>query len=565
MQRMCKFIFPQLLLVLISGLLTQTVSAHTPTKNSTPPQAAIASASALATDAGMRILKQGGNAFDAAVAVAGVLAVAEPYNSGLGGGGFWLLYDAEQNQSVVIDSRERAPLAASENMYIDADGKENKRASLNGPLAAAIPGEPAGIVFVAKHYGRLPLARSLAPAIHYARRGIPVTAYYRKVATKRLSALLASPQAAATFLDADKVPPLGYRVLQPELANTLEQLAKNGRQGFYAGPVAKQLVSAVDAAGGIWQLQDLSDYHVIVRQPLVGHYHDMTITTVPPPSAGGIGLITMLNILAPYDASKPLAKPTVIEAMRRAYWDRAKYLGDPAYVSVPTKQLISTEHANELRASIDPQHATPSADLGKEAIQVKQGTNTTHFSILDKQGNRAAVTISLNYYFGSGFMAGDTGVILNDHMNDFTTQIGKKNVFGLVGSKANAIAPGKRPLSSMTPTFLTTPDKVAILGTPGGSNIITMILLASLDFDKGHGPESWVGLPRYHHQYLPDVVRYGPQAFTAEEKQRLIAMGYHLQPMDWQYGNMQAILWDKKTNTVEAASDPRRNGKAEVG
>lgn len=538
------------------------------TQDAAPPQAAISSAHPLATRAGMEVLAAGGNAFDAAVAVSAVLAVVEPYSSGLGGGGFWLLHRAADGFEVVIDGRERAPLAATRDMYLDSEGEVFPDLSVNGALAAGIPGEPAALVHIAEHYGRLPLQRSLLPAVRLARNGFAVDEHYRRLAGFRLAALQDDPETARIFLDAeDAVPDAGTRILQPELAQTLEALGRAGQAGFYRGAVAAALVDGVRAAGGIWTLQDLEQYRVVERKPLRGEYGGLRIVTVPPPSSGGVVLLSMLNILSgfsldEYDAAT--RTHLIIESMRRAYRDRAEYLGDSDFVTVPVARLVSQAHAETLRSSISHAKATPSASLGGYATD-PGGQDTTHFSILDGAGNRVAATLSINYPFGACIVPPGTGVLLNDEMDDFSIKPGAPNLYGLVGAEANAIAPGKRPLSSMTPVFAGDDAGVAILGTPGGSRIITMVLLGVLDLAAGNLPDSWVGLPRFHHQFLPDVVQYEPGALGGGLGEALTARGHTLQPLDSPYGNMQAIYWDRDSGRVFAASDPRGGGESRVG
>jgi len=531
-----------------------------------PPAAAIASAHPLATRAGMEILDSGGNAFDAAVAVSAALAVVEPYSSGIGGGGFWLLHRANDGFETMVDGRERAPLAASRDMYLDEKGEVIPGLSMNGPLAAGIPGEPAALANISDKYGRLPLAKSLAPAIRLARQGFPVTEHYRKMAGYRLEVLRRYPQAAQIFLKDNEVPPLGYLIKQPELAVTLEAIAKDGADVFYHGKVGKALLKANNKAGGIWKPKDLAGYRAIEREPIRSQFHGLTITSAAPPSSGGVALATMLNILAQFPLQK-LDKATrdhlIIEAMRRAYRDRAEYLGDTDVVKVPLKRLTSPDYAAGLAASIRLDRATASKEL-PSATQHDEGFHTTHLSILDMEGNYVSATLSINYPFGSGFVAGDTGVLLNDEMDDFSAKPGVPNAYGLVGAEANAIAPGKRMLSSMSPTFVSGPDGVAILGTPGGSRIITMVLLGILEVADGKGPADWVARPRFHHQYLPDTVFYEADAFSEEEADALAKMGHHLMRADGTWGNMQAVWWQKKTNRVEAASDARVEGEALV-
>jgi gamma-glutamyltranspeptidase/glutathione hydrolase len=531
-----------------------------------PPKAAVATAHPVATEAGLEILAKGGNAFDAAVAVSATLAVVEPYSSGIGGGGFWLLHRAADGKQVMIDGRETAPLAARRNMYQDREGNVIPGLSVDGALAAGIPGEPAALVHIAKTYGQLPLSRSLAPAIRAAREGFEVTPHYRRMAQFRLKALQASPAAAKVFLLNNEVPPLGHRIKQPDLANTLQALAQQGRAGFYAGAVANRLIRGVKAAGGIWSSRDFRQYRVLERTPVVGQYRDYRIVSAPPPSSGGVALVTMLNMLERYrlDHMTSLQRQQVIvEAMRRAYRDRAEYLGDPDFVTVPVKQLTGKAYATTLQRSINLRQATPSNTLGQVA-DTSGGNHTTHFSILDKAGNRVAATLSINYPFGSGFMPPGTGVLLNDEMDDFSAKPGVPNVYGLVGAEANAIAAGKRMLSSMSPTFVEAEQGVAILGTPGGSRIITMVLHGILGYSEGMDANSIVSLPRYHHQYLPDMLFYEPGAISEEQAGYLQTMGHELKPLQQPYGNMQVVIWDRRANVVTAASDPRGEGQARV-
>ncbi len=531
-----------------------------------PSAAAIASAHPLATEAGMEILAAGGNAFDAAVAVSAALAVVEPYSSGIGGGGFWLLHRARDGHQVMVDGRERAPLAAHRDLYLDARGEVVSDHSMNGPLAAGIPGEPAALDHIARHYGRLPLARSLAPAIRLAREGFPVDAHYRRMAQFRSEVMNRFPETARILLAQGAVPEIGARIVQPALARTLEALANDGADGFYHGAVAQRLVAGVRAAGGIWSEQDLADYRVVERAPVRFAYRGLTITAAAPPSSGGVALATMLHILEGYDLAR-LDEATrthlVIEAMRRAYRDRAEYLGDPDFVSVPVDLLTDRRYAAGLRASIRDDRALPSADLPGQADSAG-GNHTTHFSILDRDGNRVAATLSVNYPFGSGFIVPGTGVLLNDEMDDFSAKPGVPNAYGLVGAEANAIAPGKRPLSSMSPTFVESADRVAVLGTPGGSRIISMVLLGILEVAEGGSPQAWVSRPRFHHQYLPDVVQYEPGGLSPTVIEGLRQRGHALRALDSPYGNMQALLWNRSTGQVQAASDPRGVGAAAV-
>jgi gamma-glutamyltranspeptidase/glutathione hydrolase len=558
------------LLLLKALLLLPAIAVGTPAASTdvaaTPPAEAVASAHPLATQAGLEILASGGNAFDAAVAVSAALAVVEPYGSSIGGCGFWLLHRARDGAEIMVDGRERAPLAASRTMYLDAAGRFDPDASLNGPLAAGIPGEPAALAHIAEHYGQLPLAATLAPAISLAREGFAVDPVYRRLAGWRLDALRTSPAAAAQFLIDGEVPELGSIIRQPDLAKVLEALASHGRAGFYEGPVAQALVQGVRAAGGIWTLEDLSAYQVVERPPVVGLYKGWRIVSASPPSSGGVALVQMLNMLEALDerldapASESARVHRLVEVMRRAYRDRALYLGDPDQVEIPLARLTHPYYAAGLARSIEPERATPSQGV----VAAREGSDTTHFSVLDRHGNRVAATLSINYPFGSGFVPPGTGVLLNDEMDDFSAQPGVPNAYGLVGGEANAIAPGKRMLSSMSPTFATSDDRVVILGTPGGSRIITMVLHAILAAVDGGDAQQWVAMPRFHHQYLPDEILFEPDAFDAPTQAELKARGHVLSPGDQRFGNMQLIDWDRAAGRVQAVSDPRGIGSAEA-
>lgn len=532
----------------------------------TPSQAAIASAHPTATAAGMKIIEQGGNAFDAAVAVSATLAVVEPYSSGIGGGGFWLLHRESDGKQVMVDGRERAPLKAHRDMYLDKTGNVIPNLSVDGPLAAGIPGEPAALAHIARHYGRLPLSKTLAPAIHAARQGFSVTPHYQRMASFRLKALQASPDASRIFLYQNKVPPLGYILKQPELAKTLEQLAKKGHKGFYQGDVARQLIEGVQKAGGIWTYSDLNSYWIPERQPIIGEYAGYRIVSAAPPSSGGIAIMQVLNQLTALQFENKTETQKIhlmVESMRRAYRDRSVFLGDMDIVPVPVRKLISREHAIALASNIDQEMATASVDMPGGA-ESGAGFHTTHFSILDTEGNRVSATLSINYPFGSGFVIPGTGVLLNDEMDDFSAKPGTPNVYGLVGAEANAIAPGKRMLSSMSPTFVEGPDRIAMIGTPGGSRIITMVLHGIQAFILGDDAQKIVAKARYHHQYLPDVIQHETGAFTLQQQDALKSMGHRLKMIEDDFGNMQLVIWDKTAGKVSAASDPRGEGNVLV-
>ncbi len=528
---------------------------------------AIASAYPLASKAGQEILARGGNAFDAAVAVSAALAVVEPTSSGLGGGGFYLLHREADGFETMLDAREKAPGAATRDMYLDASGNPIEHASTEGPLAAGIPGEPAAFDYLARKFGRLPLRTSLEPAIRLAREGFPLYARLKGAITYKRESLLRSPDAAKVFLTAEgKVPELGAIIKQPDLAATLEALADRGASGFYSGRVAEDLVDGVRAGGGIWTLKDLADYRVIERKPLIGGYRGARIVSASPPSSGGVALLDALNILSGvelHSIDSATRKHWIVSAMQRAYRDRAVYLGDPDFVKMPLPQIISQDYAAGQRSSIRPDKAMPSDMLpGIETSAV--GQDTTHFSILDAAGNRVAGTISINLFFGSGDMVPKTGVLLNDTMDDFSIKPGTPNSFGLVGNAENAIAANKRPLSSMTPSFIETPKGLMIIGSPGGSYIISMVILGTLDYLNGMSASEIVADPRIHHQYLPDVIEYEKGALTDDEIARLQAMGHRLEQGNRRWGNMEVITWDFASGQVAAASDPRGEGEGLV-
>ena len=526
---------------------------------STPDKAAIASAHFLATEAGHEILSKGGNAFDAAIAVSSTLAVVEPTSSGIGGGAFWLLHRAADGFQTMIDAREQAPGAAHRDMYLDEEGNVNRDLAINGPLAGGIPGEIAGLEHLAVHYGRLPLSVSLQPAIRIARDGFKVDEKFHALMKWRIDTIKRWPEASEAYLADGEMPPVGHVIKLPDLAWVLEQVAERGAEGFYAGPVAERMVKGVREAGGIWTMEDLAAYKVKEREPIRVIHGDYELVTAPPPSSGGIALAEILNIIEPFRVNEQdpvLRTHLLVEAMRRAYRDRAIYLGDPDFVNIPVAMLTNPYYADGLRASIRPDRATPSSMLAGND-QLPDGTDTTHFSIIDTEGNMVAATLTVNLPFGSGFMPPGTGLLINNEMDDFSAKKGEPNAYGLIGFTANEIQPYKRPLSSMTPSFMISGEKRAVIGTPGGSRIITMVLLGILDFVQGNQPESWVSLPRFHHQYVPDKISAEPDAFSPEVVEGLQAMGHEVEVRSRTWGNMHGTMWNLETGEVSAGSDPR--------
>ncbi len=532
-----------------------------------PGKAAIASAHHLATDAGFEVLAAGGNAFDAAVAVTAALAVVESSSSGIGGGGFWLLHRASDGKQVMIDGRETAPLAVDAKAYLDDDGKLDRDRSVNGALAGGIPGEPAALAHLAEHYGRLPLKRSLAPAIRLARQGFPLEQRLRGMLAMRKEVMLRYPASRAVFFPDGELPALGTIIRQPDLAQTLERIADRGFDGFYKGRLARRMVDGVRAQGGHWTLADLANYKVVEREPLRFRYRDWNIISASPPSSGGVLLATILNILEGYDLGRMPRVDRIhltVEAMRRAYRDRSYILGDPDFVQMPIRLLTSKDYAAGLRSSIRLDRATPSSSLPEGRV-VDGGTDTTHFSIIDAEGNLAAVTASVNLPMGSGFIIPGTGVLLNNEMDDFALAANQANAYGLVGTDANAPKPGKRMLSTMSPTIAFGPQTTAVIGTPGGSRIATMVLIGLLEVFEGKAATEAVAAPRFHHQYLPDAISAEASALSKDEAASLRARGHVLSDGERPWGNMHLVLWDRKANTLSGGADPRGgSGSADV-
>jgi gamma-glutamyltranspeptidase/glutathione hydrolase len=529
-----------------------------------PPVAAIASAYPLASEAGFEILAAGGNAFDAAVAVSAALSVVEPRGSGLGGGGFYLLHRASDGHEVFVDAREVAPAAAMHDMYLGPDGKPIAGLSTDTALAAGIPGEAAAFAHLATKYGRLPLKLSMQPAIRLARQGFAVYPRLVEDLTRKKQAIERSADARRIFLHKGQVPSVGFILKQPDLARSLSVVAEKGAEGFYRGALADKLIAGVRSLGGIWTHEDLANYRLLEREPLRGTYRGARIVTAPPPSSGGVALLDALNILDGFELGRldsATRKHVMLESLRRVHRDRAEYLGDPAFVEIPLERLLSPYYAAGQRASIRLDRATPSDLLPGYIGDSRSGTSTTHFAVLDREGNRVAATITLNAWFGTGLVIPGTGILLNNQMDDFAIKPGEPNMYQLVGAAANRIAPGKRMLSSMTPTFVESEKGVAILGSPGGSFIPSMILLGTLNWLEGADANGIVTAPRIHHQYQPDVVFAEAKGLTDDERRALEERGHKIRDWPATIGNMQIITWDYASHTVVAASDPRGAGQ----
>jgi gamma-glutamyltranspeptidase/glutathione hydrolase len=538
------------------------------------PHAMVVSVHHLATDTGVEILQAGGNAVDAAVAVGFALAVVYPFAGNLGGGGFMLIHQ-HAGKDIFIDYREKAPLAATTNMYLDAAGNIIPNASTVGTLAIGVPGSVAGLVHAEKKYGRLTLAQVMAPAIHLAADGFVLTD--EEAASLHDKILTGFPVSKHIFQRDGNFYQTGEVFKQPELAATLRHVADHP-DDFYHGVTAKQIADAVQQGGGLITAEDMARYTAKEREPITGTYRGYTIVSAPPPSSGGVALIEMLNILDGYNL-RPLGDRTapevhlVIEAFRRAYMDRNNYLGDPDYVKIPIDQLISKQYGAAWRSSIDADHASASAALQRPAgflpaaptmADVRQeAADTTHYSVVDAQGDAVSVTTTLNGGYGSGVTVPGLGFLLNNEMDDFASKQGVPNMFGLIQGPANAIAPGKRPLSSMTPTIVLKDGKVSmVLGSPGGGTIITIVANIFLSVAaQGLNIQQAVDAPRFHQQYLPDVVMVEP-GLSPETLQSLTAMGYTLRTRQ-SWGDGECIAVDPKTGELSGGQDHRHHfGKA---
>ncbi|MDB5482086.1 MAG: gamma-glutamyltransferase [Caulobacteraceae bacterium] len=502
----------------------------------------------LASDIGAAVLRRGGNAVDAAVAVGYALAVTHPCCGNLGGGGFMLIH-LKDGKNAFINFRERAPLAATADMYLDAKGDPIPEKSLAGWLAVGTPGTVMGLETARAEYGTMPRAALIAPAIDLAENGFILQPSEVKVINDGVTASPPGSTVPAIFSNHGKPFVAGDRLVQKDLAASLRLISNGGAQAFYRGANADAVAAASRANGGLLTRADFETYTVTQDAPVTCSYRGYTVISAPPPSSGGVTLCEMLNILQGYQLGHHGWRSAeevhlVTEAMRRAYFDRNRSLGDPAFVDNPVGRLTSMAYADGLRGGIDPGHATPSAALGEAAAPAEKAT-TTHYSVVDKWGNAVSVTYTINDDFGAKVIAGRTGYILNDEMDDFTAKPGSPNAFGLVQGKANAIAAGKRPLSSMDPTIVLKNGKpVLVVGTPGGARIITTVLEILVAVIDHQVPlQEAVDAPRYHHQWLPDTLQAESGALTPETVAALEAMGHKVVPLEvWGAGNSAAVI-----------------------
>jgi len=563
-------IYPVLLTFMLFGC-QQQLQQQPNLQQQRSKQGMAVSAHPLASDAGLRVLQQGGNAVDAAVATALAISVVEPFSAGIGGGGFLLLRRAETGTVQALDFRERAPKRATRDMYLDKQGKVRQRASLDGHLAAGIPGTVAGLYTVHREYGKLPWATVVAPAIALAENGFPVSSRFTKAVERRQDVIKKNPAARAVFTRSGVLYKPGELLVQRDLARTLRNIAVDPAS-FYTGEIARAIASDMTKNGGLITLEDLKHYTPIWRNPVCGNFRVYQICAMSPPSSGGVHLLQILNMIGDTDLKmlgpkSPDTLHLLAESMRIAYADRSEHLGDPDFVNVPVKALTSRSYAKLRRSQIQMSKAKPSSDVKAVDAQtlsrfVQESPETTHLTVVDKERNVVSLTFTVNGGFGAGAVAAGTGILLNNEMDDFAVAAGVPNLFGLVGDEANSIAPGKTPLSSMTPIIVTENGKFRLAaGSPGGSTIITTVLqivLNVLVYDMNVGEA--VSAPRIHHQWLPDrlmMERLGFEAATLDELRR---RGHQIQEREG-WGNANAIVLTSD-GWLEGAVDRRGEGAA---
>ncbi|WP_220745153.1 gamma-glutamyltransferase [Shewanella colwelliana] len=529
----------------------------------------VSSQEALATHVGVDILKQGGNAVDAAVAVGFALAVTLPRAGNLGGGGFMLVHLAKEKRTLAIDYREVAPASAHKDIFLDENGDPVAKLSREHGLAVGVPGTVMGMELALKQYGTMTMSQVVAPAIELAKKGILVTPDLATSLAGLKRRIAQWPSSKAIFYQADGSNfAIGDTLFQPELAHSLSLISEQGSKGFYTGDTAEKIVAAITEAGGVMTLDDLAQYKVIERQPISGQYRGYQVVSMPPPSSGGIHIIEMLNMLEPYPIEKLGHNSAdtlhlMAEVMKRAYSDRSEYLGDPGFVDVPVSQLISKTYANSRAKSISINRATPSSEIAPGKIAGYESPQTTHYSVVDKWGNAVANTYTLNFSYGSGLVAKGTGILLNNEMDDFSAKAGVPNGYGLIGGDANAVEGGKRPLSSMSPTIVMKAGKPFIVtGSPGGSRIINttlQIIMNVIDHKLNIAEASYAS--RIHHQWLPDELR-AEKSLNRDTINLLEAKGHKVKVKN-AIGATQSIMVTEEG--IFGASDPRRAGSETAG
>ncbi|WP_299361409.1 gamma-glutamyltransferase [uncultured Paracoccus sp.] len=525
----------------------------------------------VAAEIGRDIMAQGGNAVDAGVAVAFALAVTLPRAGNLGGGGFMLVHDAETGETHAIDYREMAPRGASRDMFLDAQGEADSDRSRYTGAASGVPGTVAGMKLVLDSYGSMDWADVIAPAIRLAEQGITVTPDLADSLAGLRDRLTRYPSAAAIFYKPDgSLYAPGDTLVQADLARTLKKIADEGPAGFYTGEVAQAIASSVQAAGGQITVEDMAAYRAVEREPVRGSYRGHEVVSMPPPSSGGVHLVQMLNVLEAYPigALGQNSSETIhlmAETMKRAYADRSEFLGDPDFVDVPLDALMSKAYAADIRDAISASFATPSEQIRPADLAAYESDQTTHFSIIDKAGNAVSNTYTINFSYGSGLVADGTGVLMNNEMDDFSAKPGVPNAYGLIGGEANAVEPGKRPLSSMTPTIVLKDGKpVLVTGSPGGSRIITTVLQVVMNMiDHGMNVAEASSAPRVHHQWQPDELRT-EEGINLDTIRALRAKG-HAVTVEEAMGSTQSVMMDPESGFLLGASDPRRPDAATVG
>jgi gamma-glutamyltranspeptidase/glutathione hydrolase len=523
-----------------------------------------------ATRVGVEILKAGGNAVDAAVAVGFALAVTHPQAGNIGGGGFMLVHLASRNETIAIDYRETAPAAMTRDVFLDHKGDADPAKSRDSALGVGVPGTVAGLALAHEKYGsgKFTLAQLVAPATTLAREGFAVDDDLADSLPRAQPRLARWPAAAKIFLRGDRALTRGDRLVQEDLAASLQAIAEGGPRAFYEGPLAGKMIAALTASGGIMTLDDLKSYQAIERPAVRGNYRGYQVASMPPPSSGGVHLLQILNILEGFGlrgsgSGSAATLHLMIEAMKPAYADRAEFLGDPAFVKVPVAGLISKRYADGQRATIDPERARPAQAIRAGNPAAHEGDNTTHYSVVDREGNAVANTYTLNFSYGLGLVAEGTGILLNNELDDFAAKAGVPNAYGLVGGDANAPGPGKRPLSSMSPTIVLRDGRVFLVtGTPGGSRIITMVLQVILNvIDHQMNVAEAITAPRIHHQWLPDQA-FAERGFSPDTL-RLLEQKGHKVVTGATFGSANSILVTPEGLT--GAADPRQRGTLAEG
>jgi gamma-glutamyltranspeptidase/glutathione hydrolase len=528
----------------------------------------VVSADEFASRVGIEILKKGGNAVDAAVAVGFTLAVTFPQAGNIGGGGFMVIRMAD-GRTTTIDYRERAPAASHRDMYLDEEGNLVSEKSETGHLSVGVPGSVAGLLYALEKYGTRKRDQVIQPAIDFAERGFPVSYRFAGAMKEELEKLSTYPATMKIFTKSGAAYEEGDMLVQTDLASTLKRIKQQGRDGFYKGRTADLIVREMKRGGGLITLEDLESYQPVERPPVMGTYRGNEIVSMGPPSSGGVALVQLLNLMEGYDvgatgfgSSRTIS--LLAEAMKLVYADRAHYLGDSDFYPVPIEKLISKEYAAERRNLIDTTRATPSSQISQGSFEIREGSETTHYSIVDRWGNAVSVTTTINSWFGSFVVVDGAGFLLNNEMDDFSAKPGAPNMYGLLGGEANAIEPGKRMLSAMTPTIVLKDQKPwMLIGSPGGSTIITTVLQVIMNVvDYGMPIQEAIDAPRIHHQWYPDTLLYEKRGMVMDVLENLQRRGYALKERNGYQGRAEGIIIDRDEGVYWGATDPRGYGSA---